>query len=76
MDDRRWVTTSSEFGALLRRYRIAAGLTQADLAERARISINGVGALERGYRRSPQRETIALLGDALALRDEQRAEFV
>ena len=60
---------------LLRRFRLAAGLSQEALAERARMSANGIGALERGYRRSPQRETLALLVGALALDDRQRAGF-
>ena len=49
------------FGVLLRRYRLAAGLSQEALAERARMSTNGISALERGYRRTPQRETLTLL---------------
>jgi predicted ATPase/transcriptional regulator with XRE-family HTH domain len=60
---------------LLRRFRLAAGLSQEALAERARMSANGIGALERGYRRSPQRETLALLAGALALDDTQREGF-
>jgi predicted ATPase/transcriptional regulator with XRE-family HTH domain len=60
---------------LLRRFRLAAGLSQEALAERARMSANGIGALERGYRRSPQRETLALLAGALALDDRQRDGF-
>ncbi|MBV8149047.1 MAG: helix-turn-helix domain-containing protein, partial [Candidatus Eremiobacteraeota bacterium] len=67
--------SSSDFGTLLRRYRIAAGLSQEALAERARVSTNGISALERGYRRTPQRETLALLVGALALDEEQRREF-
>jgi hypothetical protein len=39
------------------------------------MSANGIGALERGYRRTPQRETLALLVDALALNAEQRRVF-
>ena len=39
------------------------------------MSTNGIGALERGYRRSPQRETLALLAGALALDEQQREEF-
>jgi predicted ATPase/transcriptional regulator with XRE-family HTH domain len=60
---------------LLRQYRLAAGLSQEALAERARISTQGISALERGYRRTPQRETLSLLVGALALSDEQREEF-
>ncbi|MGA7284658.1 MAG: helix-turn-helix transcriptional regulator, partial [Candidatus Cybelea sp.] len=63
-------SSSSDFGTLLRRYRIAAGLSQEELAERARLSFHGISALERGYRRSPLPDTLALLADALALDDE------
>ena len=67
--------SSSDFGALLRQHRLAAGLSQEALAERARMSINGISALERGYRRTPQRETLGLLATALALGDEERRAF-
>ncbi|MGA9019113.1 MAG: helix-turn-helix domain-containing protein [Candidatus Cybelea sp.] len=75
MEDEGRVASSSEFGTLLRRYRLAAGLSQEALAERARMSTNGIGALERGYRRTPQRDTLTLLCAALALSGEQRGEF-
>jgi predicted ATPase/DNA-binding XRE family transcriptional regulator len=65
----------SAFGSLLRRYRLAAGLSQEALAERARISLQAVGALERGHRRAPQRETLGLLVEALALDPGQRSGF-
>ena len=39
------------------------------------MSTNGISSLERGYRRTPQRETLALLVGALALNDAQREEF-
>jgi transcriptional regulator with XRE-family HTH domain len=57
----------SPFGTLLRRHRLAAGLSQEVLAEQARMSINGIGALERGDRRYPYRETVVLLAKALGL---------
>jgi predicted ATPase/DNA-binding XRE family transcriptional regulator len=66
----------SPFGALLRRYRLAAGLSQEALAEKARMSSVGVGALERGTRRAPYRETAQLLADALGLSGEARAAFM
>ena len=75
MEDEGRLTVSSDFGNLLRRHRLAAGLSQEALAERARMSTNGIGALERGHRRTPQRETLALLVSALALNAEQRREF-
>ena len=65
----------SDFGTLLRSFRITAGLSQAALAERAGMSAHGVSALEWGYRRTPQRGTLALLAGALALSDEQRREL-
>jgi non-specific serine/threonine protein kinase len=61
------------FAELLRRHRAAAGLTQEALAERAGLSPEGVGALERGVRRAPQRQTVALLADALGLSGAARA---
>ena len=39
------------------------------------MSSKGISALERGERRTPQRETLALLAGALALNEEQRQEF-
>ena len=41
------------FGELLRRHRLAAGLTQEALAERAGISVRAITDLERGVRRAP-----------------------
>jgi len=75
MEDEGRELKTADFGTLLRRYRLAAGLTQEALAERARISLNGISALERGYRRWPQRGTLALLAGALALSNDQRQAF-
>jgi predicted ATPase/DNA-binding XRE family transcriptional regulator len=75
MEDEGRALGSSEFGALLREHRLAAGLSQEALAERAKMSTNGISALERGYRRSPQRETLELLAGALALSGDQRRAF-
>ncbi len=61
------------FAELLKRYRVAAGLTQDALAERASLSIRAISDLERGVRRSPHRDTVALLADALGLGAEERA---
>ncbi len=60
------------FGDLLRRHRLAAGLTQEDLAELAGLSVRGLSDLERGARRAPRRETILLLAEALHLSEEER----
>src|SRR5438067_2283800 len=61
------------FGALLLRYRRAAGLTQEALAERAGLSARGISDLERGARRLPRHDTLALLDAALALAPGDRA---
>ncbi|HEY5093907.1 MAG TPA: tetratricopeptide repeat protein [Candidatus Eremiobacteraceae bacterium] len=61
------------FGALLRQFRLNAGMTQQELAERARLSVQAIGLLERGERTRPQRETVLLLGRALELSPEGEA---
>jgi transcriptional regulator with XRE-family HTH domain len=67
---------SETFGTLLRRLRLAAGLSQEALAERAGVSARGVQDLERGIRRAPRAETVRLLADALELSGETRAALV
>src|SRR5262249_39264355 len=62
------------FGALLRRYRAAAHLTQKQLAERVGMSSRSIAALEHGTRRPPP-ATGALLADALNLSDAERTTF-
>jgi non-specific serine/threonine protein kinase len=52
---------------LLRRHRLAAGLSQEALAERAGLSARGLSDLERGRRRWPQAATVRLLVRALGL---------
>lgn len=66
---------TSTFGALLRHHRLAAGLTQEELAERARLSARAVIDLERGARLTPRRETVQWLADALALAPTERRAF-
>ena len=66
----------STFGDLLRRYRVAADLSQEALAERAGLSAHGISALERGVNRTAQRETVLRLADALALSGQDRAAFL
>ncbi len=63
------------FGELLRRYRGRARLTQEELAERASLSVDAIGLLERGTRQRPHGETIARLAAALALAQDERAQF-
>jgi ribosome-binding protein aMBF1 (putative translation factor) len=46
----------SDFGTLLRALRLDRGLTQAELADRAGMSVRAVGSLERGHA-IPRRDT-------------------
>jgi transcriptional regulator with XRE-family HTH domain len=64
------------FGTLLRQYRVRAGLTQEELAERARLSRRSITAIERGLAHRPRRDTLELLAEALALTVEHRALFL
>jgi predicted ATPase/transcriptional regulator with XRE-family HTH domain len=66
----------TSFGELLRRRRLAAGLTQEALAERAGISAKAVSDLERDPDRTPRLDTIGLLADALGLAAGDRAELL
>jgi transcriptional regulator with XRE-family HTH domain/sugar lactone lactonase YvrE len=63
-------------GGLLHQYRIAAGLTQEELAERAGVSARSVSDLERGLNRTPHPSTIRGLADALDLTPAQRTLFL
>ncbi|HEX9038906.1 MAG TPA: helix-turn-helix domain-containing protein [Ktedonobacterales bacterium] len=65
--------TTSTAGALLKRYRLAAGLSQEALAGQAGVSVRAVSDIERGIHRAPRGATLLLLADALALTPERRA---
>lgn len=75
MQEAERLPVASDFGKLLRDYRLTAGLSQEALAERAKMSAFAISALERGHRRKPQSKTLELLVEALSLDDEQRANF-
>src|SRR6516164_3160115 len=64
--------SSLTFGTLLKRYRLAAGVTQEELAAQAGLSPRGISDLERGARRAPRRETVQLLAEALHLSAAER----
>lgn len=70
------MASSAAFGDVLKRYRIAAGLTQEELAAAAGLSVRGISDLERGRRSHPYYETVRLLADALGLGDEGRAALL
>ncbi|GAB3810848.1 helix-turn-helix domain-containing protein [Kribbella italica] len=52
---------------LLREFRVAAGLTQEQLAERSELSVGAVATLETGRRRFPRPATLDALAEALGL---------
>jgi tetratricopeptide (TPR) repeat protein/transcriptional regulator with XRE-family HTH domain len=66
----------ASFGRLLRGYRLAAGLTQEELAERAGLSIRAVSDMERGRTARPYARSVRLLATALALDDAARGQLI
>src|ERR1700728_4573084 len=58
---------SDVFGRLLRQYRLAAGLSQQELADKSGISVRAIANMERGRTTRPYRSTLGLLTDALGL---------
>ena len=60
-----------DLGSTLKQLRLAAGLTQEALAEKAGISARTVSDLERGLRSVVHNDTARRLASALGLADEQ-----
>jgi predicted ATPase/transcriptional regulator with XRE-family HTH domain len=75
--DLHWATQPEDlgFGALLRHYRTEAGLSQEALAERAKLSVRAIRALENGERQAPYPATVGALVTALGLTGRERAAF-
>jgi transcriptional regulator with XRE-family HTH domain len=63
------------FGDLLRARRRSIALSQQELAERSGLSVRAISNLESGRTRWPYPNSVGRLADALALRDDDRAEF-
>jgi non-specific serine/threonine protein kinase len=68
------MSSEVSFGQQLRQHRLAAGLTQEAMAERAGLSVHGLQKLERGVTR-PYRDTLRRLLLALRLAPEEEAEL-
>jgi predicted ATPase/DNA-binding XRE family transcriptional regulator len=66
---------TQSFSHFLRQYRLAAGLTQEALAERAGVSTRSIQALERGDSR-PHKDTAHLLAAGLGLKEQERTGFL
>ena len=61
-----------DVGALLRGHRIAAGLSQQELARRSGLSVRAISNIERARTASPYGSSIRLLAAALELTDDER----
>jgi pimeloyl-ACP methyl ester carboxylesterase len=55
----------SGFAHVLRQQRLASGLTQEDLAERAKLSVRAISDLERGVNHAPRLSTVRMLSAGL-----------
>ena len=64
-----------QLGDSLKKLRLATGMTQEELAERAGISARTVSDVERGLRAAVHRDTGHRLATALGLTDEERRAF-
>jgi len=64
------------FPVLLRELRRAAGLTQEELAQGARVGVRTLRDLETGRAVRPQRSTVDLLASALGLEGAERDRFI
>lgn len=66
--DERYAPALEAFTARLRATRIRVGLTQSELAERARLSVTMVQNLERpSYASNPRLSTLLALAEALGV---------
>jgi len=68
-------TDHTTFAGQLRGYRLAAGLTQAELADRSGLSVRAISDLERGLKRAPRPRTVAQLAQTLRLSRNETARL-
>ncbi len=68
--------TQSTFALALKQFRTRCDMTQEMLAERSGVSVRSVSDLERGISRSPRKDTIQLLADAMRLSAAETAQLV
>jgi transcriptional regulator with XRE-family HTH domain len=64
------------FGRQLRRYRLASGLSQVELAERSGLSARTIAYMESGRTSRPYRGSVLSLADALELAGPDRQELL
>lgn len=70
------VANSAQLGSLVRRFRLAAALSQEELAERSGVSVRTISDLERGIRDTARPETVRLLASGLGITQEDRAKLI
>jgi transcriptional regulator with XRE-family HTH domain len=64
-----------DIAASLHVWRLRAGLTQEELAERSGLSVRTISGLEAGQRTNPRAASLRLLADALGLSEVERARL-
>lgn len=64
------------FGALLRRYRLGAALTQEELSALTGLSVRAISSMEAGRTARPYPRSVQLLADALGLSEDSRAALL
>jgi predicted ATPase len=74
-DDHDVAPDSVALGARLRHYRVAAGLTQLELAEQSGLSVRAISDLERGARRF-HADTLERYTRSLKLGDVERGDLL
>ncbi|WP_410810786.1 AfsR/SARP family transcriptional regulator [Micromonospora sp. 067-2] len=65
-------SAGTDLGPMLRRYRLAARLTQQELADRSQLSVRTIRNLEAGRIQHPHGESVRLVGRGLGLADADR----
>jgi tetratricopeptide (TPR) repeat protein/transcriptional regulator with XRE-family HTH domain len=63
------------FAGILRQLRLAAGLTQEELADASGVAVRSISDLERGVNQTARKDTAQLLADGLGLRGSARLAF-
>lgn len=71
--DQRYAFNHADLGARIKTLRISAGLTQAQLADRAGMTKTGVASWEQGATR-PSSASLAILQDVIGLTPEDMPE--
>lgn len=69
------VDADGELGKLVRGHRLAAGLTQEELAERSGLSVRAISNIERGRTAGPHSRSVRMLAEALGLPDHELAQL-